>query len=273
MVDYPPGVRLRRGFTLIELLVVIAIIAILAAILFPVFQKVRENARRAACLSNEKQLGLAIMQYLNDSDEHYPAKGQVSASGAYRSWRQVIYSYVKSTGVYHCPSNSSATGDQSANDSGWPAIAPGLVNDYACSYIPQDYGQPAYKGSGLFVWDQKAGDPNTIPGIAESEVDKPAQCIAIVENTEYHWEYSVSKPTFTGIFAGHARTGNFIFADGHAKAMRLSATINECPGDTCTPKQTNLWRRDGGPFIGSGCFNNEWACASANVKIAEAKYQ
>lgn len=67
--------------------------------------------------------------------------------------------------------------------------------------------------------------------------------------------------------------GNFVFADGYAKAMRLSATINECPGDTCTPKQTSLWRRDGGSFIGSGCFNNEWACASANVTNAGAKYQ
>jgi len=96
----------RRGFTLIELLVVIAIIAILAAILFPVFQKVRENARRTACLSNEKQLGLALMQYTQDYDETLPVGNMQTGTG----WAQQVYSYVKSVGVYHCPDDASGQG-------------------------------------------------------------------------------------------------------------------------------------------------------------------
>jgi prepilin-type N-terminal cleavage/methylation domain-containing protein/prepilin-type processing-associated H-X9-DG protein len=93
----------RKGFTLIELLVVIAIIAILAAILFPVFAKVREKARQTACLSNEKQLGLAFMQYGQDYDEVLP-RGVVGSVGyIYVGWAGPIYPYVKSTGTYKCP--------------------------------------------------------------------------------------------------------------------------------------------------------------------------
>ena len=95
----------KQGFTLIELLVVIAIIAILAAILFPVFQKVRENARRTACLSNTKQLAIAAIQYTQDYDEK-TADGD-NHNGLGSGWAGQLYPYVKSTGVFKCPDDSS----------------------------------------------------------------------------------------------------------------------------------------------------------------------
>jgi len=91
---------MKKGFTLIELLVVIAIIAILAAILFPVFAKVREKARQTSCLSNEKQLGLAFVQYAQDYDETFPVDMN---NGYCNGWAGEIYPYVKSTGVFKCP--------------------------------------------------------------------------------------------------------------------------------------------------------------------------
>ncbi len=96
----------RRGFTLIELLVVIAIIAILAAILFPVFAKVRENARRISCASNEKQLGVALTQYVQDSDELWPVNSTNSGCCNPSPWPGQIYPFVKSTGVFACPDDS-----------------------------------------------------------------------------------------------------------------------------------------------------------------------
>jgi prepilin-type N-terminal cleavage/methylation domain-containing protein/prepilin-type processing-associated H-X9-DG protein len=105
----------RRGFTLIELLVVIAIIAILAAILFPVFAKAREKARQTSCLSNTKQLGIGLMSYAQDYDETYPfcyrylndggVWGAGGGAGGYEHWSACIDPYVKSTQLFVCPSD------------------------------------------------------------------------------------------------------------------------------------------------------------------------
>ncbi|MCW3059715.1 MAG: prepilin-type N-terminal cleavage/methylation domain [Capsulimonas sp.] len=96
----------RIGFTLIELLVVIAIIAILAAILFPVFAKAREKARQISCASNQKQLGLGVMQYLQDNDEVFPLGNP--NYGYCGGWAHPIIPYLKSIGVYKCPDDSTS---------------------------------------------------------------------------------------------------------------------------------------------------------------------
>lgn len=128
----------RKGFTLIELLVVIAIISILAAILFPVFARARENARRASCMSNLKQIGLGMMMYAQDYDETFPpairglyrtqstyqtdtntskpsgvftvsdGSGASGQTGNYISWMDMIFPYVKSVQLFVCPSSKEA---------------------------------------------------------------------------------------------------------------------------------------------------------------------
>ena len=113
MVRRRPLTKYRPGFTLIELLVVIAIIAIIAAILFPVFSKVRENARRTACLSNMKQIGLAFVQYSQDSDERLPnGSGFIDISNHYlgdgSGWASQLYPDIKSAGVFHCPDDGTS---------------------------------------------------------------------------------------------------------------------------------------------------------------------
>jgi len=124
------------AFTLIELLVVIAIIAILAAILFPVFAKAREKARQTMCLSNEKQLGLAMMQYVQDFDEVYPfglldkgpaVVGGGSMPGTGAGWAGAISPYTKSTKVFSCPS------DPTPSVGSGPTIA--LPISYALNYL------------------------------------------------------------------------------------------------------------------------------------------
>ena len=123
----PHRLHNRNAFTLIELLVVIAIIAFLAAILFPVFARARENARRSSCMSNLKQIGLGVMMYVQDYDEFYPRAAYSSAelppNGSWYSsggvyswfWQQTIYPYTKSDQLYQCPSSSSTGKPYSQN--------------------------------------------------------------------------------------------------------------------------------------------------------------
>src|SRR5438876_5823194 len=111
-----PVMPCRRAFTLIELLVVIAIIAILAAILFPVFAQAREKARKATCLSNQKQIGLAVHMYVQDYDGMFPSQqrdgvfvnlpgGPIVYKNTDQHYMDELYPYCKNARIFHCPSN------------------------------------------------------------------------------------------------------------------------------------------------------------------------
>ncbi len=239
---------LSRGFTLIELLVVIAIIAILAAILFPVFQKVRENARRASCMSNEKQLGLAFVQYSQDGDEKYPNGTWIRFSTEHEGvgWAGQLYPYVKSTGVYKCPDDST---------SGAAATATTLAT-YPVSYsyngisICRDNGLNS-GGTGIgsalsaFVSPAKTVVLYETTGVAAAITDSaetlPApynanpnkiQMSATGDGYENYDAYNRTNQYVTGFISPsfattkpglHTDGANYLLADGHVKWLRPSA--------------------------------------------------
>ena len=147
---------LRHGFTLIELLVVIAIIAILAAILFPVFAKAREKARQASCQSNEKQIGLGLIQYIQDNDETFPGgaipgavaypPGGGGGTGAGAGWAGEISPYVKSPQLFKCPDDNTPGGTNAGYTSYPVSYCPQWVPARADPGTP---GRPRHHGDGL----------------------------------------------------------------------------------------------------------------------------
>jgi prepilin-type N-terminal cleavage/methylation domain-containing protein/prepilin-type processing-associated H-X9-DG protein len=226
----------RRGFTLIELLVVIAIIAILAAILFPVFAQARDRARAATCLSNIKQLSLAVGMYAQDYDEtllFYPGGNNCSwryicstteAPRDYLDWWDVVLPYTKNNKIYDCPSAAAVTTS---------ALAFWGIRNIAIGYnMSPSAGYSLVKNTAV---------GNNYPGVGLAEVVKPAETILLGE-AGHNWNPAATAATFNskdnrspslsyspsnesgsewGPEPRHFDGANVGFVDGHAKWMKL----------------------------------------------------
>lgn len=228
----------RRAFTLIELMVVIAIIAILAAILFPVFSQAREKARAAACLSNCRQMGIALQMYVQDYDEYMPTVKMMGTPGA--SWLEQLQPYVRTRLLQRCPSDNAA---------GWNETPPRVSSYGLNAYF--DAFHPPYG-------DHMVGHPLNL-----AAVTFPAQCIYIAELADRHsktgssvkmdhfmpmywgtpprvvdsmmnmmtWDDATQTPT-TLAFMRHQGGANYVFVDGHAKWHRFEQTFQQVRGNS-----------------------------------------
>lgn len=250
-----PKRYLTRAFTLIELLVVIAIISILAAILFPVFARTRENARRSSCQSNLKQVGLGIMQYVQDYDEKYPLTwfGRLNAgtpgsfvqtvtgtpgrefitcdpssctgvgAGNHITWMDMIYPYVKSVQLFHCPSSRDTKNALDYHYSGAYGNTPTstLSDTSNTAWATYFYGKPIIGGA--------------VPAAA---LVRPSETVMVYESsglpgaiTPFSRYLMSGAPNFTGNFKAEAIThlsgNNLLYGDGHVKWKSSSALFAE----------------------------------------------
>ncbi len=209
---------MRRGFTLIELLVVIAIIAILAAILFPVFARAREKARQTSCLSNVKQIGLGVIMYCQDYDEMYP-KYDTTAVSTNDSWHEVIQPYIKNTQILRCPSLPGASLGYGANWRhviAYPAIDSSLGREISLGMIEE----PA---STIVLTDSHDGTSGEGTGGRAA-----IYCTHCYSSPPYGYlNYSIS--------SRHNEGANALLADGHAKWVRTPAGSNAVPGVIWVP--------------------------------------
>ena len=228
----------KRGFTLIELLVVIAIIAILAAILFPAFARARENARRASCQSNLKQIGLGLLQYTQDYDERTPRSWFAASGGGDASrpvgdvsdrykWMDAIFPYIKSEQLFVCPSDT-------------------LVTDM---YVQRKNSAYSFRNGyryGSYANNNTYYDSDWNP-VAKSlaSIDAPATTIWAADSAplpapstnvfsfEFSWADIANQPGVTvgspnrldKIQERHLDTTSLLFCDGHVKSMKLTSLM------------------------------------------------
>ncbi|MCX6366329.1 MAG: DUF1559 domain-containing protein [Armatimonadetes bacterium] len=246
----------RKAFTLIELLVVIAIIAILAAILFPVFAQARDKARSIACLSNTKQLALGVIQYSQDYDELLPVAGYNAQCRG--RWQWQIFPYVKNQQVFTCP-----------NISQRPWVA-NTNNNFTCPNSGQTGLRVGQNDKGGYGWSYAlqadngngASSLDNAPGFALASIQKPADTIIIGETgfvpnvaAASGWAMMAFDPRLTATAAGFSQPGllaqgrhnteqtfnmqgmpvpiqgrlNLVFLDGHAKNLTLGQLFEVAP--------------------------------------------
>lgn len=244
--------RRRNGFTLIELLVVIAIIAILAAMLFPVFAQAREKARGASCLSNCKQLGLALMMYAGDYDDTLPP-AKIGNSPPYRRvcvgpgegyplfpafWQDVVIPYTKNRGILRCPSRP----DRGYQPSQADKPVDGNPDSLRFGYIGNYWA---------FVNDTSARIVNGwhAHGRKLATITEPASLIFVLEGfnngcPEVRWAIAENLDCSV-----HNKGSTYIFADGHAKWLRVARTLDP----------VNLWADPGlDPKVRDAVYKNHW---------------
>jgi prepilin-type N-terminal cleavage/methylation domain-containing protein len=232
-------IRRLSGFTLIELLVVIAIIAILAAILFPVFAQARESARQTRCLSNGKQIGLATLMYSQDYDERLPIVGSAGEPTTvldgmkkngqpFNGWSLVMLPYIKSRELFRCPSMPTIFEGSGvcAKFNGQP-----ITNSYSYNWFlgaDGSYGSPGDGDYGsspdkLTRWDTP---------ITQAAISRPANTIAFMHSnsvppygTTWGCTYmTIETPDFINkirMRVTHKDGDNLVFADGHSKWFSL----------------------------------------------------
>ena len=214
----------RRGFTLIELLVVIAIIAILAAILFPVFARAREKARQTSCLNNVKEIDLAILMYAGDYDECLPFLYNVPPVGSRYGLIQITQPYINNWQIHNCPSADMLTSQSYLGHRSYGYNINTFVV-FTTGGTPRKLAQ-ILRPATIYMMGDCCADPNA-PGRGHPPSAGPFRCDPDGTNCKtcggthnsYYGNHSWERPGFNFI-ERHSGTGNVGFFDGHAKAMK-----------------------------------------------------
>jgi prepilin-type N-terminal cleavage/methylation domain-containing protein/prepilin-type processing-associated H-X9-DG protein len=229
----PGNTRVNRfGFTLIELLVVIAIIAILAAILFPVFGRARENARRTSCLSNLKQMGLGILQYTQDYDERFPlvwADMNGSAVDTFtpdvdKGWAEVIQPYIKSEQILQCPSEPTGLPDAKFYKTLEQRGGRSTFNDYFYNWVlgPNQTGGSIAPYNYISATQSQVANATVSLMVGDYSSFNSGNYLAGGSSTANIGGVTGAGPAFWNLGGRrrHLEGATYLFCDGHAKWLK-----------------------------------------------------